>query len=250
MKNNLGKNLVMAIVISAILSAVFVAGFLFVGHPVARRMFEMLGGNMPFGIIQFLSYVAFLTGMFEIGSKIRHTEEERKGLKMGLLPEQEQWVMTPDDVNSLKVKMIDLEKSHRFQVINVIKKACTKYRSSQSVGEVMNLVSSQINLFLKESESRQSTIRYLGWLIPSLGFIGTVLGIAQSLGLAEKASDPEVMGAITNAMEVAFDTTFIALVLSIPLLWYHHRLQEKEELLYVDMENYVMENLVNRIHHT
>jgi len=240
----------MAVFISAALMAVFVAGFLFVGNPVIRRLFEMLGGNLPFGIIQFLSYVAFFLGMFEISSRIGHIKEERKGMRMGLLPEQEQWVINPDEVNTLKMKMIDLEKSHRFQVVNVIKKACTKYRSSQSVSEVMDLVSSQIKRFMLEAESRQSTIRYLGWLIPSLGFIGTVLGIAQSLGLAEHASDPEVMGAITNAMEVAFDTTFIALILCIPLLWYHHRLQEKEELLYVDMEDYVMENLVNRIHHS
>lgn len=247
MKKNIGKNLILAIVCSTAIMAVVVGGFLVIENHIIKRVCEMFGGHLPFGFIQYVTYIAFFWAMFEVRDRLSHIKHEEQGLRMKLLPEQEQWVITPNDVNDLKLRMIDLSKQHSYQVIDVIKKASTKFRSNRSVAEVMDIVSNQVKLYTAKAESRQSNIRYLAWLIPSLGFIGTVVGIAASLGLADKAQDPEVMSQITNAMEVAFDTTLVSLLLSIPVMWYYHHLQEKEETFYINMEEYVMENFVNRI---
>lgn len=247
MEKNQIRHIIVAVIASSILLAVLVAGFNLAPTPGIRRLCEMFGGNLPLGFIQYFTYIAFFWAYLEIKERMQHIKYEQKALDMHLLPEQEQWVITPDDVNDLKMQMIEMEQQHKYQLVSIIKKASTKFRSNRSVSEVMDVVSRQINLYMSEAESRQATVRYLGWVIPSLGFIGTVVGIAQSLGLAEKAGDPEAMREITNAMEVAFDTTLVALLLSIPIMWSYHRLQEKEEILYINMENYVMENFVNRI---
>lgn len=247
MKNTASKNFIIAILISTIIEVVFVAGYTLISQPGIKRLFEMLGGNLPFGVIQYVTYIAFFWAILETRSRMSKAQHEAKALEMQLLPEQEQWVISPNDVNDIKLKMIDLEKSSNYEIVTLIKKACTKFRSNKSVAEVLNVVNTQVELNMKKAESSQSNIRYLAWLIPSLGFIGTVVGIAQSLGLADKATDPEVMAELTNAMEVAFDTTLVALLLSIPVVWYYHRLQETEEILYANMADYVIENLVNRI---
>ena len=241
------KNILLAIVCSTAVMAVLVAGYNIISNPSIKRVCEMFGGHLPFGIIQYVTYIAFFWAMFEVYQRMQRIKYEEQGLKMQLLPEQEQWVITPNDVNELKLRMIDLHKQHNHEIIDVIKKACTKFRSNKAVSEVMDLVSNQIKLNMAKAETAQSSIRYAAWLIPSLGFIGTVVGIAASLGLADKAQDPEVMSQITNSMEVAFDTTLVALLLSIPVMWYYHHLQEVEETFYINMEDYVMENLVNRI---
>ena len=243
-----GKNLLMAFVLSTIIIVVMVAGYTVINQATLKRLFQMLGGYMPGGVIQYFTYIAFFWGLFEIQERLHKVSHETQSLGLSLLPEKEQWVLSPDDVNELKIKMIDYEKEHNFVLVDLIKKACTKFRANKSISDVIDVVNTQVKINMTKAESRQSVIRYLAWAIPSIGFIGTILGIAKSLGFADRASDPDVLSEITNYMSVAFDTTLIALLLSIIMMWFFHSLQEKEEELHTDMEEYVIENLVNRIH--
>lgn len=243
-----GQNLVMALLFSTVLMVGIVLGYQIIGQETIRRVFQMLGGNMPGGVIQFVTYIAFFWGIFEIRERMLRINYEEQSFSLSLLPEQEQWVLSPDDVNELKIKMIDHEKKHKFLLTDMVKKACTKFRSNRSVGEVLDLVNTLAKINLNRAESSQSMIRYLAWAMPSVGFIGTILGIAQSLGFADQASDPEKLKLVTSYMYVAFDTTLVALILSIVMMWLYHSLQEREEDLHSNMEEYVIENLVNRIH--
>lgn len=244
------KNLLLALVFSFILMVVVVAGFNVVpAGSTLQRVFQMLGGNLPGGLIQFFTFISFFWGVFEIRSRMHLLQFEEAGLKMNLLPEKEQWVLSPNDVNDLKLKMIEKEQERKLLITDVIKKASTKFRANRNISDVMGIVSAQIKINMSKAESGQSIIRYLAWAMPSVGFIGTIMGIAQALGVADKvAGDPEALGQVTAYMYVAFDTTLIALFLSIIMMWYFHNLQEREEDLHSDMEEYVMENLVNRIH--
>ncbi|MGB0839968.1 MAG: MotA/TolQ/ExbB proton channel family protein [Chitinophagales bacterium] len=247
--NRKGKNFLMAIIFSVIVIVVAVAGYMVLGGDnTLGRIFQILGGFMPSGVIQFMTYVAFFWGIFEINERSHKIKYERKSFEMGLLPEKEQWVLSPDDVNDLKIKMINQEESGKLLMTDIIKKASTKFRANKSISDVMDIVSTQVKINMTRAESRQSVIRYLTWAIPSIGFIGTILGIAQALGYADQASDPEGLKMVTSQMYIAFDTTLVSLILSIILVWFFYRLQENEEELHTNMEEYVMENLVNRIH--
>jgi biopolymer transport protein ExbB/TolQ len=246
--NQRTKNLAMAAVCALIIIVVAVAGYNIIGQPTLKRIFQMLGGNMPGGIIQFLTYLAFFWGMFEISSRFYKVKEEQSSFDMELLPEQEQWVLSPDDVNDLKIKMIEKEKEQSLLMVGIIKKAATKFRANKSISDVIEIVSTQVKINMTKSENAQSLIRYLAWAIPSIGFIGTILGIAESLGYADQASEPEGLAQVTAAMYVAFDTTLISLILSIIIMYFIHSLQEQEDELHMHMEEYVIENLVNRIH--
>lgn len=219
-----------------------------IDHPTVRRICQMFGGIMPQGIIQFITFVFFFWGILEINELMSKIKYEKQSFGLGFLPEKEQWVLSPEDVNDLKIKMINYEKDHKFLMTDLIRKASTKFRANNSISDVLEIVARQITINQNKAEGRQSVIRYLAWALPSVGFIGTIMGIAQALGLADKASDPEVLTQITSNMYVAFDTTLVALLLSIGLMWYFHSLQEKEDELHSDMEEYVIENLINRIH--
>ena len=61
------------------------------------------------------------------------------------------------------------------------------------------------------------------WVLPMLGFIGTVLGITQAIGgladsVAVTAVDGGGLGGVLGGLQFAFDTTFVGLVLVIPLM--------------------------------
>ena len=85
---------------------------------------------------------------------------------------------------------------------------------------------------------------FMLWAIPSLGFIGTVLVFSM---FCKAAISPEEIELITGLLSVAFDTTLIALLLSIISMWFFHNIQKRESKFFADMEEYLNDNLVNRI---
>lgn len=68
-------------------------------------------------------------------------------------------------------------------------------------------------------------VNYILWALPTLGFIGTVTGISAAISDAYKVAlftDPIAQGGaikwVTSLLGVAFDTTFLALICSLPLM--------------------------------
>lgn len=214
------------------------------------RVLTLLGGDLPTGLIQALTIFLFIFGLFEVNQQFRFIKRQNTAYEHSLLPEQENWIIAPADVTNLRLKAIEIEKRHKFLLSDLVKKACNKYRSDKSPADALAVVSEQVKLNLQESESNQSLIRYIAWAIPSVGFIGTVLGIAESLGAAKDAAMEGGIDVITSKLNVAFDTTLVALVLSLILMYFFHSMQEKVEKLHTHMEVYVIENLINRMYHS
>jgi len=89
-------------------------------------------------------------------------------------------------------------------------------------------------------------VRMVIWAIPILGFLGTVIGIALAMGkLSPQALDtslPEVMANLT----IAFDTTALALALSIVLYFGQFTVGRYEQGLLDDVNERVAEELLGR----
>ena len=90
-------------------------------------------------------------------------------------------------------------------------------------------------------------IRYISWAIPSVGFIGTVRGIGEALGQAHKAIEGDIMG-VTRSLGVAFNSTLIALLISIVLMFLVHQLQQLQERYVLDAEAYCEAHLIRHLH--
>ena len=95
-------------------------------------------------------------------------------------------------------------------------------------------------------ESELSIIRYIAWAIPSVGFIGTVRGIGDALAQAHRAVEGDITG-VTQSLGVAFNSTFIALVISIVLMFIIHQIQLSQERLVLDTKRYCGKWLVGRL---
>ena len=95
-------------------------------------------------------------------------------------------------------------------------------------------------------ESELSIIRYIAWAIPSVGFIGTVRGIGDALTQAHRAVQGDISG-VTASLGTAFNSTFIALLLSLGIMFVLHQLQLRQERLVLDTEGYVDEHLLQHL---
>ncbi len=214
---------------------------------VDNRIFKLLGGDIiGGGYIQLLTYFTFFWAYMETRANQKMAYNEYESFNLSLLPTDEHYVLYPEDINKLRMEVVNQEKTKAFLLTGLIKKSCTKFLRTNSVAEIQELIASQVNINKAKAESRQSIIRYLLWAIPSLGFIGTVLGISQALGFAGNITNGDTK-IVTDTLGVAFDTTLVALILSMIAMWLFHQLQAEEDQLHADMEEYMINNLVNRI---
>ncbi len=72
-------------------------------------------------------------------------------------------------------------------------------------------------------QRRYSLVRIVIWATPMLGFLGTVLGISQALGGIQVGPDndfQQMLNSLRGSLFVAFDTTALALTLSILLMFF------------------------------
>ena len=243
MKNLRNLTLSSGIALGIVVSAMVLMGMV-PYRGTSYRLLQLLGGDIiGGGYVQALTYMAFFLAWFDVHDKLRKVYRERRAFTMNLIPTQEKNVFLPADVNNLKFKLQDMARKEPFILLDLLKKTAMKFRSADNLGELISIVSVQVEIYQDKAESEQSVIRYLAWVIPSLGFIGTVIGIAMALQIANSGD----MSAITTALAVAFDTTLVALVLSVILMWYVHELQERTDRLHSDIKEFVIENFINRI---
>jgi len=121
-----------------------------------------------------------------------------------------------------------------------------RYLITSDVQNTSDAVESSIEALAIRQEAGNSMIRYLIWAIPSIGFIGTVRGIGGALALADQALAGDI-GGMTNQLGLAFNSTLVALLISIVLMFLLHQLQQLQDGLVVDTQAYCEKFLLKRI---
>ena len=81
-----------------------------------------------------------------------------------------------------------------------------------------------------------SFIKFISWAIPSIGFLGTVRGIGDALGKANEAVLGDITS-MTSSLGVAFNSTFVALLISIFLMFIISRLELKQDVLILKLRS-------------
>jgi hypothetical protein len=88
---------------------------------------------------------------------------------------------------------------------------------------------------IERQQNSFALVRIVIWATPMLGFLGTVMGIAKALGNLDPtqlATDPtQAMQGLLSGLYVAFDTTAVALVLSIVLMFLQFLVERVESEL-------------------
>jgi len=124
--------------------------------------------------------------------------------------------------------------------------ALQRFGSTRNIQAVSNAVKEVCETESDRLDSELSMVRYIIWAIPSIGFIGTVRGIGDALGQAHRAVEGDIAG-VTASLGVAFNSTFIALVISIFIMFLMHQLQLMQERLVLDTQNYCDVNLIRHL---
>ena len=151
--------------------------------------------------------------------------------------------MAEEVINKLN-NQIDknLKKTPLIESINL---ALLRYSQTKNVQNVSDSIKSSIEMLSTKQDSDNAMIRYLIWAIPSVGFIGTVRGIGLALSNADKAISGNI-SLMTENLGIAFNSTFVALIISLILMLFFHQLQKLQDENLVDIQKYCEKYLYSK----
>ena len=249
-------SLLFAVVLVGVFSYIFPAGDDSVG---AELLVDRNTNIFPYPFtIQNLMWLAFCLAAGELVVRHLAGRRERDQIGLGLLPEDDQTVLRRRDIAPIHGAVAESDPEGRYLLQRLLTGALLQFRNTGSVDQVTSTIELSIDLYHHEIELRYNMLRYVIWLIPTLGFVGTVLGIAFAMrtagvmfagaSITEASIGPEMMEQVTGDLGVAFYTTLLALLQSAVLMFAMHIMQEREEGALNRIGQYCLRNLVNRLH--
>jgi len=192
-------------------------------------------------------FVLLFWALAIMGYKAKSIIEERTLLDVELIPIAEGMRILPEDTREFARQVQALpDEGQKMLLPRALLNALRRFSTTRNIQDVS---SSSNTIFESEAdrlESELSMIRYISWAIPSIGFIGTVRGIGEALAQADKAVQGDIAG-VTQSLGVAFNSTFIALLLSIFLMFLVYQLQLLQERLVFDSQIYVEDKLIRHM---
>ena len=182
-----------------------------------------------------------------MGFKASRAVGERKLLQEELVPVPEGVRILPEDTREYARTMQSLPDRVRGMLLpRVLLASLERFGSTRNVQDVSSVANTLCESEGERLESELSMIRYIAWAIPSVGFIGTVRGIGEALGQAHRAVDGDIAG-VTESLGTAFNSTFVALLISIVVMFLVHQLQLLQERQVFDTQTYIDHNLIRHL---
>ena len=153
----------------------------------------------------------------------------------------------PEDTRELGKRLDELPaRSKTYLLPRALQTAIRRFAATRNVQDSATAVREICESEGDRLESELSIIRYIAWAIPSVGFIGTVRGIGAALSQANRAVEGDITG-VTQNLGVAFNSTLIALIISIILMFFIHQLQLIQERFVLDTQSWCDTNLISRL---
>jgi hypothetical protein len=192
-------------------------------------------------------FVLMLWAFSILGFKGKETLGQQRILDQDLLRLPDGLPIGPEDTADLAGRLQSLPGyMQNYLLPRALLTAVERFGATRNVQNVSTAARDICESEGERMESELSIIRYIAWAIPSVGFIGTVRGIGDALGQAHRAVEGDISG-VTSSLGVAFNSTFIALVISIVLMFFIHQLQLMQERLVLDSERYIDHWFIRRL---
>ncbi len=172
----------------------------------------------------------------------------RSLLQEDLIPMGEGMRILPEDVHDISRQIQSLPPVQKGALLSrVLLAALQRFSSTRSIQDVSDAANAYCASEGDRLDAELSMIRYVLWAIPSIGFLGTVRGISLALGYAHRAVEGDIFD-VTKSLGTAFNSTLIALLISLVLMFFLHQLQLLQERYVLDTQTYCEEKLISHLH--
>ncbi len=191
--------------------------------------------------------ILMLWALAILGQKAMRLRREERLLDRDLVPLAEGMKILPDDAREYARQIQALPGDECSGLLpRSLLAALHRFGATRSIADASASAHGVCEGEADRLDSELSLLRYIAWAIPAIGFIGTVRGIGDALAQAHRAMQGDLSG-VTAGLGTAFNSTLVALLLSLVLMFLLHHMQGEQERLVRDAESYLDERLVQSL---
>lgn len=239
-----------------------------VGGSITVAAAYLLKGVLPYfhdlimarGPIQFLTVYGFWFTLGMLIFKYRSLQNERSAFGLDFIKSfttGREVLGTETFVGEMQAIEENMDPRHKDLIlVNRINKAIKQIRINKNPADVANVLTTVAVTDAAVLDSSYILIKFMIWALPVLGFIGTIMGMTQAIGSFDTvlkgisevgfSGVKESLGLVTGGLSVAFETTFLALILSAVVNLFSNALQKREEDLLSDVDEFTTDNIINK----
>ena len=196
---------------------------------------------------QELEVIHFVWAMLIIGYKAFLVRRERKFLEREFIQIPEGIKVLPEDAKDYARQLEALKSDDKGAlVVRALQRTLDRFAATRSIRDSAETSRSVCDSEADRLDSGLAMIRYIAWAIPAIGFIGTVRHIGDALLQANQAVGGDIT-AVTSSLGIAFNSTFVALSLTIVLMFFLHQLQQSQEQFVHDTDHWIDQRLIRHM---
>lgn len=247
-------NMFLATAMSVVITSGFYIALCHVPKAVRElKYFQMLleRGLTPYAMV-FLAVLALCI----LFIKWRKLAFQRRAFDLELIPVGQSFSLTSETALDVIAKLNSLvDEPKRFVLFNRIERALLNLRNVGNLSDVSEMLRAQAENDEGHADSSYGVLSGIVWVIPILGFIGTVIGLSGAIGGfgAVLGADATVdslrngLAPVTNNLGIAFDTTFVALVFAMIIQLLLTLLRKKEDQFLDECRDYAHVNVISKL---
>ena len=191
--------------------------------------------------------ILMLWALAIMGYKTLAHRREQRVLDADLLKLPEGMKILPEDTREYARQVESLPAEVRGTLVpRALLGALARFGATRNVQDASTVAHGICQSEAERLDSDLALLRYIAWAIPAIGFIGTVRGIGDALSQAHKAVTGDISG-VSEGLGVAFNSTLIALLLSILLMFLMQQLQRVQERRVLDTETWLDQKIIRNL---
>jgi biopolymer transport protein ExbB/TolQ len=197
--------------------------------------------------VEWVEVLLFCWALALLGLKYLQALAERRATRFPVLPAWNGETAPVSEAARLLEDVDRLPARRRGSwFVNRVRAVLDFVRSRNSAAELDDQIRALADNDAMAVENSYSLLRFICWAIPILGFLGTVLGITEAVAGVTPEKLEESLDQVTGGLAVAFDTTALALALTMILMFLSYVTEQAESGVLLAVDGYVERELAHR----
>lgn len=200
-----------------------------------------------------------LWSVLMLANKLNKVRIQERALRQDdLFPRRADFVLSPataiDVLDAIRARC---DRPREFLLFNRVMMALSNLGNIGEVRDVGAVLESQADADTNSVQSSYTSIRALIWVMPVLGFIGTVVGLSDAIHAfqgvldrpegADIATIRERLTPVTTGLHTAFETTLVALLAAVAVQLFTTFVYRREEDLLDACTQYCNDHVISRL---
>ncbi|QDU63622.1 MotA/TolQ/ExbB proton channel family protein [Planctomycetes bacterium Pan216] len=196
--------------------------------------------------VEYVTVAMFFWALADLLIKFVDLSGERRALGYDWLPPR----VGPQPVNvatglleRIKAAPAKLRSTYLGQRLDKALEYVCEKRSADRIEEHLTYLA---DVESERAHGNFAFVRLVAWMVPILGFLGTVIGITLAIANISPEQIETSLSEVTSGLAVAFDTTALALTLSIGIMFATFLVERQQQKVLDRVESFAISELPHR----